>query len=639
VVPTDRGAAGCGSTPRWVVIAWRHDHQHVDARLRLVIEELIIEPDDDAAAIEIRPIRADDKQALREGCDRLSEHSRYRRFLSPHRSLTPDELSYFTELDHHDHEALVAIDAATGHGIGVARYVRSRVDPTVAELAVAVADDWQGHGVGGRLGEALVDRARSEGIERFSALMLADNEPMLNLIRDLGAVHDRHDGQGVVELSVDLPGAGSGDVSRLLRATARGDVQAVGHTAPGMDELLNLDDVDVDGKRVLVRVDLNVPLALEQSGSPARVTDDTRIRAALPTIEELRHRGARLVLVSHLGGPLGHDPQLSMRPVAVRLAELLSAPVTLAPAVVGAEVQRLSERLDPGEILMLENVRYEPGETKNDPELVSSLAALADVYVNDAFGTAHRAHASTEGVAHRLPHAAGRLMEREVSTLSAILEQPTRPLVAILGGAKVSDKIGVIERFLELADVVCIGGAMAFPFLAAQGHPVGASPCAESDLEPARRALVAAADSSCRLELPEDLVIAEHAEPGASGRALDGIDVPEGWIGLDIGARTAEHYAREIASAGTVFWNGPMGRFELDPFTAGTRAIANAVGATSATTVVGGGETVAAIRSFGLAERVSHLSTAGGATLELLEGRELPGVHVLLRPAQAHVAR
>jgi phosphoglycerate kinase len=374
---------------------------------------------------------------------------------------------------------------------------------------VAVADDWQGHGVGGRLGEPLVDRARSEGIERFSALMLADNEPMLNLIRDLGAVHDRHDGQGVVELSVDLPGAGSGDVSRLLRATARGDVQAVGHTA----------------------------------------------------------------------------------------------------------------------------------ETKNDPELVSSLAALADVYVNDAFGTAHRAHASTEGVAHRLPHAAGRLMEREVSTLSAILEQPTRPLVAILGGAKVSDKIGVIERFLELADVVCIGGAMAFPFLAAQGHPVGASPCAESDLEPARRALVAAADSSCRLELPEDLVIAEHAEPGASGRALDGIDVPEGWIGLDIGARTAEHYAREIASAGTVFWNGPMGRFELDPFTAGTRAIANAVGATSATTVVGGGETVAAIRSFGLAERVSHLSTAGGATLELLEGRELPGVHVLLRPAQAHVAR
>jgi phosphoglycerate kinase len=509
VVPTDRGAAGCGSTPRWVVIAWRHDHQNVDARLRLVIEELIIEPDDDAAAIEIRPIRADDKQALREGCDRLSEYSRYRRFLSPHRSLTPDELSYFTELDHHDHEALVAIDAATGHGIGVARYVRSRVDPTVAELAVAVADDWQGHGVGGRLGEALVDRARSEGIERFSALMLADNEPMLNLIRDLGAVHDRHDGQGVVELSVDLPGAGSGDVSRLLRATARGDVQAVGHTA----------------------------------------------------------------------------------------------------------------------------------ETKNDPELVSSLAALADVYVNDAFGTAHRAHASTEGVAHRLPHAAGRLMEREVSTLSAILEQPTRPLVAILGGAKVSDKIGVIERFLELADVVCIGGAMAFPFLAAQGHPVGASPCAESDLEPARRALVAAADSSCRLELPEDLVIAEHAEPGASGRALDGIDVPEGWIGLDIGARTAEHYAREIASAGTVFWNGPMGRFELDPFTAGTRAIANAVGATSATTVVGGGETVAAIRSFGLAERVSHLSTAGGATLELLEGRELPGVHVLLRPAQAHVAR
>jgi phosphoglycerate kinase len=397
------------------------------------------------------------------------------------------------------------------------------------------------------------------------------------------------------------------------------------------DALPSIDDLDVDHRRVLVRVDFNVPLEHASAGAPVRVADDTRIRAALPTIEELRGRGARLVLVSHLGRPKDRDPALSMRPVADRLAQLTGAPVTLAPAVIGPRVRELTERLAPGEILLLENVRYEPGETHDDPELVAALAELADLYVNDAFGTAHRAHASTEGIAQLLPSAAGRLMERELRALSALVKQPERPLVAILGGAKVSDKIGVVERFLELADVLCIGGAMCFPFLAAQGHTVGDSLCPAEDVEAARSALAAAANSRCRLELPEDLVLAERADAHASPRPLPGVDVPDGWIGLDIGSRTAARYAREITAAATVFWNGPMGRFELEPFATGTRLIADAVASTSATTVVGGGETVEAVRSFGLDDRVSHISTGGGATLEFLEGRELPGVAALLR--------
>jgi phosphoglycerate kinase len=320
-----------------------------------------------------------------------------------------------------------------------------------------------------------------------------------------------------------------------------------------------------------------------------------------------------------------------MRPVAERLAELTGDPVRLAPAVVGAEVRAMTEQLKPGEMLMLENVRYESGEKRNDPDFVSALAELADVYVNDAFGTAHRAHASTEGIAHRLPSAAGRLMESEVRALRSIIEHPRPPLVAILGGAKVSDKIGVVARFLQIADVVCIGGAMSFPFLAAEGHTVGESVCADSDLEPARRALAMAAGSRCRLELPEDLLLADGLDADAEPRGLDGVDVPDGWIGLDIGPRTADRYAREVARAGTTFWNGPMGRFELELFSSGTRTIAEALAASPGTTVVGGGETVAALRRFGLEDRVTHVSTGGGATLELLEGRELPGVQALLR--------
>jgi phosphoglycerate kinase len=403
----------------------------------------------------------------------------------------------------------------------------------------------------------------------------------------------------------------------------------------------SIDEVDVRGRRVLVRVDFNVPLALDAQGGP-RVADDTRIAAALPTIEELRGRGARLVLVSHLGRPKGRDERLSMAPVATRLRELTGAPVTMAPAVVGEEVRALSESLRDGEMLLLENVRFEEGETRNDPELARALAELADVYVDDAFGAAHRAHASTEGVAHLRPSAAGRLLEREVRTLTGILENPTHPLVAIVGGAKVADKIAVIDRFLELADVLIIGGAMCFPFLRAQGHTVGESLCDEEDTEHARGVLARAADPSsaggrrARIELPIDLVIGDRLAEDAEHRVLDGVDVPAGWMGLDIGPRTAERYSREIERGGTIFWNGPMGAFELAPFAAGTRAVAEAVAKAKGLTVVGGGDSAAALARFGLEGEVDHLSTGGGATLELIEGHALPGVHVLDGAGVAH---
>jgi phosphoglycerate kinase len=379
---------------------------------------------------------------------------------------------------------------------------------------------------------------------------------------------------------------------------------------------------DVEGERVLVRVDFNVPL------NAGAVADDTRIRAAVPTIEELRGRGARLVLVSHLGRPKDREPELSLAPVAERLSELIDAPVTLAPGVVGSEVSRAVDELGPGEVLLLENVRYEPGETKNDPDLARALASLVDVYVNDAFGAAHRAHASTEGVARLVDQrAAGLLLEREVDTLMAVLEAPARPLVAVLGGAKVSDKIAVIDRFLEVADTILIGGAMAFPFLAAQGHSVGDSLCAAEDVELAAKALAAGGE---KLRLPVDLVLGDRFAEDASVQTIDGVDVPDGWMGLDIGPRTGREYAAVIEQAGTVFWNGPMGAFELAPFASGTQAVAHAVAQASGTTVVGGGDSAAALQQFGLADAVTHLSTGGGATLELIEGRQLPGVEALI---------
>ena len=391
-----------------------------------------------------------------------------------------------------------------------------------------------------------------------------------------------------------------------------------------------LDDLDVADRRVLVRVDFNVPLAPSGAAGPARVADDTRIRAALPTIEELRGRRARVVLASHLGRPPGRDPALSMRPVADRLAELTDADVTLAPGVVGDDVRAFSENLGPGDVLVLENLRWEPGETANDSDFARQLAELADVYVDDAFGAAHRAHASTEGVARLLPSAAGRLLEREVATLTAILEDPRRPLVAVIGGAKVTDKIAVLDRFLAVADTILIGGAMCFPFFAAQGHSVGASLCEAEGAQAAARALAeAGTDGRARLELPSDLVIGDAFSAEAATRTIDGVDVPDGWMGLDIGPATAERYAAAVAGAGTVFWNGPMGAFELAPFAAGTRALAEAVAASDALTVVGGGDSAAALHAFGLAGRVDHVSTGGGATLELVEGRILPGVEAL----------
>lgn len=388
-------------------------------------------------------------------------------------------------------------------------------------------------------------------------------------------------------------------------------------------QLRTLDDLDLEGRRVLLRADLNVPL------DDGHVADDARILAALATIEELRRREASIVLCSHLGRPKGVDLGLSLAPIAARLRQLTTAPVSLAPAVVGADVRKLAEALEPGEILLLENLRYDPGETANDRDFAAALASLAEVYVNDAFGCAHRAHASTEGVTHLLPSAAGLLMVREVASLEGILETPRRPLVAGLGGAKVSDKIGVVERFLTLADHLLIGGAMAFPFLAAQGHQIGASRCTPEDREIAANALAGAVVQ--RLELPIDLVVAQEASAGAPALTIDSVDVDDGWLGLDIGPRTVERYASLIQSAGSVFWNGPMGVFELAPFAAGTRAIAEAVANSPATTVVGGGETVAAVRRLGLADRIDHVSTGGGATLELIEGKALPGVIALQR--------
>jgi len=382
-----------------------------------------------------------------------------------------------------------------------------------------------------------------------------------------------------------------------------------------------------EGDRALARVDFNVPL------DAGRVADDTRIRAALPGISALRERGARVVLCSHLGRPKDRDAATSLAPVSARLAELIDAPVEQAAEVVGPDVRSAVSALAPGGVLMLENTRWEAGETKNDPDFARELASLADVFVSDAFGAVHRAHASTVGVTEHLPSVAGPLLEREVTTLQAIVESPERPLVVVLGGAKVSDKIALIDRFLELADAMLIGGAMCFSFFRAQGKSTGDSLVeGEEGVGLAAQALARTAlggDSSCRLLLPRDLVLGDRFAASAERRSLAGTDVPPGWMGLDIGPRTAEDYAREIASAGTVFWNGPMGAFELEPFAAGTRTIAEAVAAAPGTTVVGGGDSAAALVGFGLADRVTHLSTGGGAALELLEGKTLPGLEAL----------
>jgi len=384
-------------------------------------------------------------------------------------------------------------------------------------------------------------------------------------------------------------------------------------------------DAEVAGKRVLVRVDFNVPL------DGGRVADDTRIRAALPTLELLRDRGFSLVLVSHLGRPKGQvDPALSMRPVGERLGELLDCEVRQAPAVVGEKVEAMSKGLQPGDVLLLENVRFEPGETENDPDLAEALARLADLYVNDAFGAAHRAHASTEGVARRLPGYAGLLLQSEVERLSAVVEAPARPLVVVLGGAKVSDKVGVIDRFLAVADRILIGGAMCFSFFRAQGIATGDSLVEEQGVKLAEEALARARGSECELSLPTDLLLGREFDAATETKLAEGVVVPDGWMGLDIGPATSAAYAEAIGAAGTVLWNGPMGAFELAPFAAGTRAVAEAVAAAPGTTVVGGGDSVAALNEFGLSDDVDWVSTGGGASLELLEGKKLPGVEALI---------
>jgi phosphoglycerate kinase len=393
-------------------------------------------------------------------------------------------------------------------------------------------------------------------------------------------------------------------------------------------------DAAVKGRRVLVRVDFNVPLADHAPGREAEevgrhVADDTRIRAALPTIELLRERGAALVLMSHLGRPEGKpDPALSLAPVAKRLGELLGTEVKLAPSMSEGDVDLTCGALGPGDVLLLENLRFEPGETKNDPQMAENLSQLASVYVNDAFGAAHRAHASTAGVADHLPAYAGLLLEREVTELTKVVESPERPLVVVLGGAKVSDKVGVIDRFLEVADQILIGGAMCFGFFAAQG--IGTGNSLVEGVELAGEALERAKQSECELTLPVDLVLGREFSADTERRESDGVEVPEGWMGLDIGPRSAERYAEAIAGAGTVLWNGPMGAFEMEPFAAGTRRVAEAVAAAPGTTVVGGGDSVAALNRFGLENQVDWVSTGGGASLELLEGKKLPGVEALL---------
>jgi len=384
-------------------------------------------------------------------------------------------------------------------------------------------------------------------------------------------------------------------------------------------------DAEVAGRRVLVRADFNVPL------DGGKVTDDTRIRAALPTLELLRERGAALILCSHLGRPKGKAvPELSLRPVAERLSGLLGTEVRLAPSVIGGDVELLARALGPGEVLLLENTRFEAGETENDPKLAEALAELADLYVNDAFGAAHRAHASTEGVAHHLQGYAGLLLERELSELGQVVNSPKRPLVVVLGGAKVSDKIGVIDRFLEIADQILIGGAMCFSFFRAQGIATGNSLVEEEGIKLAEEALKRAEESHCELRLPVDLTLGREFAADTERQESDGVEVPDGWMGLDVGPRTAESYAEAIAAAGTVLWNGPMGAFELAPFAAGTRRVAEAVAAAPGTTVIGGGDSVAALVQFGLGDQVDWLSTGGGASLELLEGKKLPGVEALL---------
>lgn len=393
-----------------------------------------------------------------------------------------------------------------------------------------------------------------------------------------------------------------------------------------------LEDVQVAGKRVLVRVDFNVPLDDRQ-----QITDETRIKAALPTLGHLLEQGAALVLMSHLGRPEGQVvPAMSLKPVAQRLAQLLERPVVLAPDCVGPEVERLAAQLRPGQVLMLENLRFHPEEEANDAQFSRQLAALGEVYVNDAFGTAHRAHASTEGVAHHLAVAAsGRLMEQEVRYLKDALQQPRRPLVAILGGAKVSGKIELIENLLNKVDSLLVGGGMAFTFFKAMGLEIGDSLLEAKRVETARQALDQALARGVELLLPVDCVVADRFAAEARTQVVARDQIPAGWQGVDIGPRTRRLFADRVGEAGTVIWNGPLGVCEMEPFALGTREVAQALvratGERGTLSIIGGGDTAGAIAQLGLSGKMTHVSTGGGASLECLSGLDLPGVAVLER--------
>ena len=385
-----------------------------------------------------------------------------------------------------------------------------------------------------------------------------------------------------------------------------------------------IQDVNVQGKKVFVRVDFNVPM------KDGVITNDTRVRATLPTLNYLLEQGAAVILGSHLGRPKGQRvPEFSLAPVAVRLGELLGREVKLAPDCVGEEVSKMASELKSGEVLLLENLRYHKEEEKNDPEFAKALASLADVAVNDAFGVSHRAHASVEGITKFIPAVAGYLMEKEIKFVGQAVADPVRPFVAIIGGAKVSDKIGVIDNLLTKVDTLIIGGGMANTFVAAQGYSVGKSLLEEDKLDLARQLIAKAKETGVNLLLPTDMVVADRFAPDAEHKNVAIDEIPADWMALDIGADTAKAYAAALEDAKTVVWNGPMGVFEMDAFAHGTTAVAKAVAASDATSVVGGGDSISALQKTGLSDQITHISPGGGASLEVLEGKVLPGIAAL----------
>ena len=385
-------------------------------------------------------------------------------------------------------------------------------------------------------------------------------------------------------------------------------------------------DIDVRGKKVLIRCDFNTPI--DENG---HLTDERRIQGALPTLRYLITSGAAVIVVSHLGRPKGqYNPKYTLKPVANRLSELLKMPVTLANDVIGEDADRLCAAIQPGEIVMLENVRFHKEEEKNDPAFSQKLASYADVYVNDAFGTSHRAHSSTAGVAAYLPAVCGFLIEKEISVIGKALTNPARPFVAITGGAKVSDKIGVINALIDQCDTVIIGGAMSYTFLRALSGEVGNSPCELDKVDVAADILMRALEGNVRLVLPDDVVVTKEFSPDADAYVVDARHMPDGMGGMDMGPRTIEKFKRYLKDAGTVVWNGPLGVFEFDKFAGSTREIARAVAESGAVSIIGGGDSAAAIEQLGFSDRVTHISTGGGASLELIEGKELPGIACLM---------